>query len=216
MPLELSALPIARRGSKWWPWLLAVWVSGGLLSAAASAQAPQREILNSERIAAKFGSYSVEILEADTGLRVTNLFSGEGDSRTCRTFAVVRYPLFIDPAVREEHAAILAGGSIGAVFAANGWEVRKTHLYFGETTATKRLATLMHVEQGTRLAEHAYVLDVVKAGRVIEYAALVEIHHPDYLVRGDLSAIYGREHPEARSDLLATLLATAEAKTTAD
>ena len=216
MPPKLTAHPIARGRSEWWPWLLAAWLYGGLFWVAASAQAPQKELLNSERIAAEFGSYSVEILESDPGLRVTNLFSHEGDSRTCRTFAVVRYPPLIDPAVRQEHAAILAGGSIGAVFAANGWEVRKTHLYFGETNATKRLAALMHVELGTHLAEHVYVLDVAKAGRVIEYAALVEIHHPDYLVRRDLSAIYGGEHPEGRSDLLATLLATAEARITVD
>ena len=39
----------------------------------------------------------------------------------------------------------------------------------------------MRIAAGTPLAEHVYVLDVVKDGRAIEYATLVEIHHPDYL-----------------------------------
>ena len=56
----------------------------------ASAQAPVRELLNSERIAATFGSYGVEVLEQNGAVRVSNLFSGEGEERVTRTFAVVR------------------------------------------------------------------------------------------------------------------------------
>ena len=45
------------------------------------AQAPARELLNSERIAAAFGSYGVEVLEQDDTVRVSNLYSGEGEER---------------------------------------------------------------------------------------------------------------------------------------
>ena len=173
------------------------------------AQAPVRELLNSERIAATFGSYGVEVLEQDGTVRISNLFSGEGEERVTRTFAVVRYAPQIDPAVSEEHAAIVAGGSIGAVFAARGWEVRKTHLHYGERPATAKLASLMRVAVGALLAEHLYVLDVVKDGRVIEYAALVEIHHPDYLGLPALAAIYGKPTSDGRSELVAALQATA-------
>ena len=175
----------------------------------ALAQSASRDLLNSERIAATFGSYGVEVLEQNEAIRVSNLFSGEGEGRVCRTFAVVRYAPTIDPAISQEHAAIVAGGSIGAVFAAQGWEVRKTHLRYGERAATAKLASLMRVAVGTPLAEHFYVLDVVKEGRRIEYAALVEIHHPDYLGPQELVAIYGPPAGNERSELVAVLRATA-------
>jgi len=173
--------------------------------AQAQAQAPSRELLNSERIAQQFGSYGVEVLENDRRTRVSNLYSGQGEAKTCRTFAVVRFPASIDPAVAAEPATILRGGSIGAVFAANGWRVLKTHLYYGEVRATPRLAALMHVAEGTPVAEHAYVLDVERDGKTVEYAALVEIHHPAYLVQTDLVRIYGTADASQRSGLLEDL-----------
>ena len=126
-----------------------------------------------------------------------------------RTFAVVRFPAVLDAAVGSEHAAIRAGGSIGAVFAANGWTVLKTHLAFREIDATPRLASLMHVPVGSRLAEHAYVLDVARNGRTLPYAALVEIHHPDYLLASDLERIYGTPDVAGRQQLLDDLLLAA-------
>jgi hypothetical protein len=106
----------------------------------------------------------------------------------------------------------VAGGSIGAVFAGQGWEVRKTHLDYGEIEASPLLAKLMDIAAGTPLAEHVYVLDVAKDGRVLEYAALVEIHHPDYLRLGDLEDIYGPPDSADRRDLVAELLATAASR----
>ena len=179
--------------------------------AGAAPGQPPRELLNSERIAAAFGSYGVEVLEQDDFVRVSNLYSGGGD-KTCRTFAVVRYSATMDPAVREEHAVVVAGGSIGAVFSANGWQVRKTHLHYGERAASARLAALMQIDAGTPLAEHVYVLDVQKGGRTVEYAALVEIHHPNYLQLGELAAIYGPAD-ESRRELVAALRATADERT---
>jgi hypothetical protein len=178
-------------------------------AAPAGAQTPARELLNSERIAAAFGSYGVEVLEQDDTVRVSNLYSGSGQEATCRTFAIVRYTSPVDPALSTEHATIVAGGSIGAVFAARGWEVRKTHLHYGERAAPVKLAALMKVEAGTTLAEHAYVLDVIKDGRVVEYAALVEIHHPAYLDAADLAQIYGHADATGRYELLTRLLTTA-------
>jgi hypothetical protein len=178
------------------------------LAQAPSAGQPARELLNSERIAAAFGSYGIEVLEQDEQVRVSSLFSTAAGAKTCRTFAIVRYASPLDPAVSAEHAAIVAGGSIGATFAARGWEVRKTHLSYGERPATPKLAALMRIAAGTPLAEHVYVLDVVKDGRAIEYAALVEIHHPDYLDRGELVQIYGAVDA-SRAELAAQLRATA-------
>jgi hypothetical protein len=170
------------------------------LPGALPGQPVAREVLNSERITATFGSYGVEVLEQTDGSRVSNLYSGAGDQKICRTFAVVRYQRpTIDPEVSAEHAAIVRGGSIGAVFVAAGWEVRKTHLRYSEIRATPRLASLMRIAEGKRLAMDIYALDVAKGGRTIEYATLVEIHHPDYLTSEDLPAIYGPAYESPRS-----------------
>ena len=60
-----------------------------------------------------------------------------------------------------------------------------------ELAATAKVASLMRIPVNTPLAEHVYALDVVKGGRTIEYAAIVEIHHPSYLRVADLTKIYG-------------------------
>ncbi len=176
----------------------------------ANAPSPERrELLNSERIAQRFGSYGIEVLESDGRVRVSNLYSNEQGGRICRTFAVVKYPDSVDPALAAEHDEIAHGGSIGAVFAAHGWKVGKTNLRFLELDASPRVAGLMHVAAGTHLATHAYVLDVSKGGRSIEYALLVEIHHPDYLRLDDLRAIYGPVDTTGRESSLDALLAVA-------
>ena len=160
-------------------------------------QAAGRQLLNSERIQANFGTYGIEVLEQGERVRVSNLYSfPRAGDRTCRTFAVVQYAASIDPAIKAEHAAIVAGGSIGAVFAASGWEVRKRNLSYDEIPATPKLATLMRVAANTPLAEHVYVLDVVKGARTIEYATVAEIHHPSYLRVVDLVKIYGPVNAE--------------------
>jgi hypothetical protein len=96
------------------------------------------------------------------------------------------------------------------VLTAAGWEVRKSHLSYGTRAATPRLAALMRVAVGTPLAIHVYALDVAKGGRTLEYAALVEIHHPDYLTSKQLGEIYGPADEAARPGLVVALLATAE------
>ena len=182
---------------------------------AAAVQSSPRQLLNSERIAARFGNYGIEVLASDPRERVSNLYSETNGERTCRTFAVVRYPAAIDPALAAEHDEIVRGGSIGAVLAAHGWQVLKTNLSYIEIDAPERVAGLMRIATGTRLAAHAYELDVAKAGRTFQYALLVEIHHPDYLQRDDLRAIYGpadaATHEAAVEDLLKAALAAAGA-----
>ncbi|HZF31938.1 MAG TPA: hypothetical protein VE907_22665 [Gammaproteobacteria bacterium] len=195
------------------------WLALGLTVAAHAqpSQPPARELLNSERIEQKFGSYGIAVLHSDARLRVANLFNrtrsaaGDAEQQTCRTFAVTRYPDDVAAAFAAEHREIVAGGSIGAVFAAHGWRVTKTHLYYGETDASPRVAELMRVAAGTPLALDAYVLEIAKDGAAFQYASIVEIHHPDYLRLQDLAAIYGVPNPRGREALLASALADAEA-----
>jgi hypothetical protein len=150
-----------------------------------------RELLNSERIEGTFGSYWIQVLESGGGIRVSNLYSEEGEGRICRTFAVVRYPASVDPALASEHAAIVAGGSIGATFAQSGWTVVKVHRFFGEIDATARLEQLMGGMQAPRLAVHVYAFDIVRGGERFEYAMIAEVHHPEYLRLANVREIYG-------------------------
>jgi hypothetical protein len=197
------------------PALLAGPAAHAQRAAEASSAAPARELLNSERIEQAFGSYGVEVLDSNARVRVSNLYSEDAErpaDRTCRTFAVVRYPDTVDAAFAAEHAEILRGASIGAVFAANGWRVLKTHLAMEEAPASRRVAELMRVGVGTPLALHAYLLEIAKDGSTFRYAALVEIHHPDYLSLADVERIYGRPSAAGREPLLAELLDTARAE----
>jgi len=195
----------------------ALWVPGALAQAtgaAATVQPSARQLLNSERIAARFGNYGIEVRASDARERVSNLYSEASGERTCRTFAVVRYPAVIDPALAAEHAEIVRGGSIGAVFAAHGWQVVKTNLRYFEIKAPEHVAGLMRVATGTPLAAHAYELDVAKDGRTYQYALLVEIHHPDYLKREDLLAIYGPADETGREAAVRELVGAALAAST--
>jgi hypothetical protein len=181
-----------------------------------TAQERGRELLNSERIAQRFGSYGIDVLESDGRVRVSNLYSEHSGERICRTFAVVRYADTIAPAIAGEHAEIVAGGSIGAVFTSHGWRVEKKNLRYFAMDAPARVAALMHVAKGTRLAAHAYALDVVREGQSFAYALLVEIHHPDYLRLDDLQAIYGPADSAGREAAVASLIATATEKADQD
>src|SRR5690606_28006097 len=121
-------------------------------------------------------------------------------------------PARIDPSFQREHDEIVAGGSIGAVFAANGWTVTKRHLHFGELPATPKVARLMSTDQGTPLAVHVYVLTVAKGGNSFDYATIAEVHHPDYLSSDDLPRIYGEPANDSRSQIVGEILAETAAR----
>ena len=159
--------------------------------AAQQPAAPDRELLNSERIEHAFGSYGIEVLSSTSAVRVSKLFSTHDGREICRTFAVVAFPSSIDDAIATEHSLILQGGSIGATFAAAGWQVSKVHHYFGELPATDKVAVLMGGIEQRPLAVHVYALGVSKGGIEMEYASIVEVHHPDYLDHADIVGIYG-------------------------
>ena len=58
------------------------------------------------------------------------------------------------------------------------------------TQADSALAELMQQEVPFDVAIHAYDFRINRAGREVEYASIVEVHHPDYLDVDALSDIY--------------------------
>ena len=170
--------------------------------------APAQELLNSERIEASFGSYGVDVLSSDASLRVSSLYSLDASGKTTRTFAVVLYPEDVAPELGAAHAAILAGGSIGSTLRAEGWNVIKTHRYFGEIPSTARLGRLMRIGGTVALALHVYVLEAARTDARLEYATLAEIHHPDHLTPAAVVDIYAPDwqSPAAADPLVAEML----------
>ena len=163
-----------------------------VLAAARSACVVESELLNSERIAAEFGSYGNEVLSSANGIRRSSLYSGAGDARICRTYAVVRFDDVPANIANDEHARILAGSSIGEIFKANGWEVYKETLYVGELALPgreHRVRDLMQLVDVRSVALHVYRLYLRKGSQVIEYATILESHHPEYLSRAELEQL---------------------------
>lgn len=153
------------------------------------------EILSSERIHRKFGSYGVDVLESDTGRRVSSLYSVTDGTKICRTYAKVRFAPAIDPAFAAEHVRVLAGESIGTVFRSAGWKIVKRHRHIGETALADvdgdDITQLMRIEGTDRVATDTYVFEIAKHGRRFEYAEITELHHPAYLTAAELASIYG-------------------------
>ena len=145
----------------------------------ASAPVP----LNSERIAASFGSYGVELLHQAGRCRVSNLYSTHGEATITRTLAVVDLPTEVPAALEESHAAILIGASLGATLKAAGWSIDKRLLWQGMLDAPAPgswLGQLMQLQQSEPLAAELYRLELERDGTRFSYASIAEIHHPEH------------------------------------
>ena len=178
-------------------------ISPIVIAAALSACAQEPETLNSERIAQRFGSYGIEILSYEAGVRRSNLYSVHDDTRVCRTYAVVRFSDTSAASVAEAHADVVAGQSIGATFKSNGWQINKVTIHIGGLTlsdTSHTIGKLMRLEQPTELAVHAYQFVLQKDQNEINYATIVETHHPDYLSVEDLQGLYGESLEADLSD----------------
>jgi hypothetical protein len=150
--------------------------------------------LNSERIRRKFGSFGIDILECSEQRRVSSLYSLEHGRRVCRTHAVVEFGDGILPALAREHALVLSGESIGVVFRDRGWIITKRHTHVGSAVFSSEHADLvaaMNLEPPQKLAVHSYIFEVRKNSVSRDYAAITELHHPEYLRESDLRRIYG-------------------------
>jgi hypothetical protein len=181
-----------------------------VLAAVLSACALQPELLNSERIEQRFGNYGIEVLEQDSDVRRSNLYSTDNGVRTCRTYAVVR---FIDPDLAEiavAHRAVLDGQTIGTTFKDAGWHISKKTSYVGAVQVDDRqhvIIELMRLDPPVNAGVHAYQLMLGKGSRSIHYATIVELHHPSYLTQMELMELYPLDTTiELDSDEVDTLM----------
>ena len=187
------------------------------LAAILSACATESVTLHSERIKERFGSYGIEVLASEAGLRRSSLFSFDGDTSTCRTYAVVQFVEQLDERYNDAHSKVLAGRSIGATFREDGWDVRKRTLYIG-TVRLPEIRTpvgeLMRLTGAHDIALHVYQLVLARAETELEYATILEAHHPEYLSAEDLREIFAdaasASLPTADLAQLSTLLFTAK------
>lgn len=180
-----------------------------------SACATESVLLNSERIEQRFGSCGIEVLASEAGLRRSGLLSYDGDTATCRTYAVVQFAEQLDERFDKAHSRVLAGDSIGATFRDDGWDIRKHTLYIGTVrlpgTATE-VGRLMRLTGAHDLALHVYQLVIARDDVEMEYATILEAHHPEYLVENDLLGTFeyddSRPLPAADLKLLSDLVFT--------
>jgi len=174
-----------------------------IIAVALSGCALEPESLNSERIEQRFGSYGIEVLTQNAGERRSNLYSLDGEQKICRTYAVVRFLDDAVPQVAETHADVLAGQSIGATFKSSGWVIGKVTLYIGSLRVDdlqQPLARLMQLDTAAEISVHVYQLVLEKDAQTIEYATIVEAHHPDYLNEQALLKLYGENYQAGLSN----------------
>lgn len=174
-----------------------------VLAAALSACATETVLLNSERIERQFGSYGIDVLASEAGLRRSSLYSIEQNERACRTYAIVSFKEDQDSSYGPEHAKVLAGNSLGEVFKANGWSMHKQTLHIGSFTIDRsatEISQLMQLAENRTLALHVYQLLLAKDEQIFEYATIVEAHHPDYLTQSNLLDTYHYDDSESLSE----------------
>jgi len=147
--------------------------------------------LNSERIAERYGSFGIEILQSGDDRRLSSLYSVSEGKKTMRTLALVDFRAANDSNIVQEHERILAGESIGAVFKESGWTIDKISSHYCQTQLDfNSLPELlrMEIELPATLATRRYTFRVRKGAVTIDYANITEIYHPDYLQAADLTS----------------------------
>ena len=164
------------------------------LAAVVGACSVQPEVLNSDLIRTRFGSYGVEVLEQSSQLRRSNLYSLESTGRVCRTYAIVQFIDVADADIAAVHDKVMSGQSLGASFRAAGWNLAKRTVHIGQVSVDANdhgILQLMQLEGPQQLAMHVYELYLNRGRRSLHYATVIEIHHPAYQNLADLEERYG-------------------------
>lgn len=159
----------------------------------------QKNLLNSQRIELRFGSYGVDILKQDAqnGTRLSNLYSLKGQEKISRTIAFSRFA-HMDESLKKAHEKILSGGSIGSTLKEHGFQVKKKIFYLKSLALP--LQTMMHTNENS-FATVIYDLNVEKDGKVLTYCTILESYHPEFLTLALAQGLYGNvEQDEAKAE----------------
>lgn len=154
-----------------------------------------KPLLNSGRIERLFGNCTTEVLFQENELRISNLYSKEGDKKTMRTCAIVTFSDKIPEQVQEAHKEISRGGSIGSTLKSKGFLIIKQPVYFGNQDIPESIKQHMDVDQDV-CAVHIYQLKIENIENQPIYCTITEIHHPDYLTLEDLKQLYPDDYPK--------------------
>ena len=160
----------------------------------AIAQKPwlQSGLLMSERIEKKFGSFGVEVLSQDEhkGIRLANLYSKEDKNKVTRVIALTKYENPIGKKLMQAHTEILAGGSIGATLAKNGFSIKKQVFFKGKLDHIPvRLDSLMG-SKNSSYTTVMYELIAQKGKDSLPYCSITEVYSPQFLTMPELDLIY--------------------------
>ena len=64
------------------------------------------------------------------------------------------------------------------------------------TDSQNSLGQLMQLGQGAELAVHVYLMTLEKDDRSIQYATIIETHHPDYMTESALLKLYALDQAQ--------------------
>ncbi len=164
-----------------------------LLLIEASIISADEPILNSERIEKKFGSYGIDVVKNSNEMRISFLFSYDkqnSNKKLYHTLAIVSYHNKSD--LRHLQTQIDKGASIGSTLKEGGWSVRKEHIQIDQisTSINPILDKWLDFKKNQKLAIHSYKLIIVKKNLVLDYADIIEIHHPRYIPLTELKLMY--------------------------
>ena len=206
-------------------WIVAVLSCFFPLGLIHSAPEPKPELvelltpkLNSDRISSLFGSYGIDPLKIDTPFfgdaRISNLYSLEKGKKVMRTLALVHFAQPVDILLKEVHAKISQGDSIGIALRDEGWSIDKVPLYFGTVALSPQIRAWMDETQEHSAAVHIYQLDVFRKGedQRLSYCSIIETHSPQYLNEEWLKLLYPEQYQNfhERTPQVESLIALAE------
>lgn len=166
-------------------------------------------LLNSERIEKKFGSYGIEIIENTGSSRVSFLYSLDKNCqqnlspketqigihcKKYKTLAIVKFLNTND--VIDEHTKILKGASIGATFKNQNWIIKKENILISEihNKENQIINEWSNNPDLEKFAFQIYDISLKKNQLQLKYAQIIEIHNPNYLIIDDLIEIYDESY----------------------
>ena len=166
-------------------------------------------LLNSERIEKKFGSYGIEIIENTGSSRVSFLYSLDKNCQQnlslketqigihCKQYKTLAIVKFLDTNdVIDEHTKILKGASIGATFKNQNWIIKKENILISEihNKENQIINEWSNNPDLEKFAFQIYDISLKKNQLQLKYAQIIEIHNPNYLIIDDLIEIYDESY----------------------